>query len=69
MADDFVLKEAVEIAWSVYLSTHRDVDIADQRRCSLSRHLSERLRAGENDTEELACCGLAYLDRTPRDVW
>ena len=69
MVDDFVLREAVEMAWSMYLATHRDVDIADQRLCSLSRYLSERLNVGEVDVEELACDGLAYLDRLPADAW
>ena len=69
MTEELVLRHAIETAWSVYLATHRNVDIADQRRCSLSRHLEARLQAGENDTEELACSGLAYLDRLPCDVW
>ena len=69
MTEELILRQAVETAWSVYLATHGDVDIADQRRCSLSRHLEARLQAGENNTEELACMGLAYLDRVPGDVW
>lgn len=69
MTEEQVLRQAVETAWSVYLATHDDVDIADQRQCSLLRHLGERIHAGENDAEELACSGLAYLDRLPRDVW
>ena len=69
MTEELILRQAVETAWSVYLATHCDVDIADQRRCSLSRHLEARLQAGENNTEELACIGLAYLDRVPDDVW
>ena len=35
MTADQVLREAVEMAWSMYLATHSDVDIADQRLCSL----------------------------------
>jgi hypothetical protein len=27
MTDDLVLREAVRIAWSMYLATHSDVDI------------------------------------------
>ena len=69
MTEEMTLQQAVETAWSVYLATHCDVDTADQRRCSLSRHLEARLQAGENNTEELACAGLAYLDRVPGDVW
>ena len=69
MTDDLVLREAVRIAWSMYLATHSDVDIADQRLCSMSRYLSERLRAGETEVEELACDGLAFLDRLPVDSW
>jgi len=69
VTEELILRQAVQTAWSVYLATHGDVDNADQRRCSLSRHLEARLQADENNTEELACTGLAYLDRVPRDVW
>lgn len=69
MSDELILRQAVETAWSVYLATHGDVDSADQRRCSLSRHLQARLQAGENDIEELVCSGLAYLDRLPAEAW
>ena len=31
MTADQVPREAVEMAWSMYLATHSDVDIADQR--------------------------------------
>ena len=68
-AEDRILQQAVETAWSVYLATHGDVDIADQRCCSLSRYLQARLQAGENNVEELACSGLAYLDRLPAEAW
>jgi hypothetical protein len=30
---DEVLRKAVDTAWTVYLATHRDVDVADGRRC------------------------------------
>ena len=69
MAEELILRQAVETAWSVFLATHGNVDVADQRRCSLSRHLEARQQAGENSTEELICSGLAYLDRVPGDVW
>jgi hypothetical protein len=69
MTDELKLREAVQVAWSLYLATHGDVEAADQRRCSLSRHLQGLLHAGQNDTEELACSGLAYLDRIPADPW
>jgi hypothetical protein len=49
----------------VYLATHGDIDAADQRICSLSRHISDRFHAGETNVAELACVGLAYLDRLP----
>jgi len=69
MVEGPILRRAVEIAWAVYVATHDDADIADQRRCSLSRHLETRLRAGENNLEELVCSGLAYLSRLPADPW
>lgn len=69
MTEEPILRQAVETAWGVYLATHSAVDVADQRRCSLARHLEERLRAGESNAEELACSGLAYLDRIPMDRW
>jgi hypothetical protein len=53
----------------VYLATHRDIDVADGRRCLLERHLHGRLGTNQIGTEELACSGLAYLDRLPKDEW
>jgi hypothetical protein len=67
MDEKLILREAVKTAWSVYLATHGDVDLADQRLCSLTRHLTARLHAGETEVEELACSGLAYLDRLPEE--
>jgi hypothetical protein len=67
MVDEFLLRKAVDTAWTVYLATHRDVDVADGRRCQLDRHLQGRLEASQSETEELACSGLAYLDRLPKD--
>jgi hypothetical protein len=52
-----------------YLATHRDVDVADGRRCLLERHLQGRLEASQSETEELTCSGLAYLDRLPETEW
>jgi hypothetical protein len=69
MADEVPLQKAVDTAWAVYLATHRDVDAADGRRCLLERHLEGKLEANQSDAEELPCCGLAYLDRIPRDEW
>jgi hypothetical protein len=69
MADEVPLPKAVDTAWTVYLATHRDVDVADGRRCLLERHLQQRLEAGQSETEVLACSGLAYLDRLPKDEW
>jgi hypothetical protein len=45
----------------------RDVDVADDRRCLLERHLQRRLEAGQSETEVVTCSGLAYLDRLPKD--
>jgi hypothetical protein len=64
---DEVLRKAVGTACTVYLATHRDVDVADDRRCLLERHLQGTLKASQGETEELTCSGLAYLDRLPRD--
>ena len=64
---DEVLRKAVDTAWTVYLATHRDVDVADGRRCLPERHLQGTLKASQGETEELTCSGLAYLDRLPRD--
>jgi hypothetical protein len=49
------------------LATHRDVDVADGRRCLLERYLQGRLEASQCEIEELTCSGLAYLDRLPKD--
>jgi hypothetical protein len=64
---DEALRKALDTAWAVYIATHRDVDVAGGRRCLLERHLQGRLEASQGDTEQLACSGLAYLDRLPRD--
>ena len=69
MFDEVRLRKAVEAAWAVYLATHPDIDVADDRRCLLERHLQGRLEASQGETEELACSGLAYLDRLPEDEW
>jgi hypothetical protein len=66
MADE-VLRKAVDTAWTVYVATHRDVDVADGRRCLLERYLQGTLEASQCETEELTCSGLAYLDRFPKD--
>jgi hypothetical protein len=46
MADEVPLRKAVDTAWTVYLATHRDVDVADDRRCLLERHLQRSVEAG-----------------------
>jgi hypothetical protein len=67
MVDEVTLRNAVDMAWTIYLATHREVDVADDRRCLLERHLQGRLEASQGDAEELTCSGLAYLDRLPED--
>jgi len=67
MADDVPLKLAVDTAWSVYRTTHQGIDAADSRRCLLERHLRGRWQAREEDVEELASFGIAYLARLPED--
>ena len=68
MVDKSPIRKAVDTAWSIYLATHTGVDSADDRRCLLERHLDEKREACEGDAEELACLGLAYLERLPDDV-
>jgi len=62
MANEHFLRTAVDTAWNVYVATHSDVHADDGRRCLLTRHLQTMVRSN-NDLEELACSGLAYLDR------
>jgi hypothetical protein len=69
MADDFPVRQAVDIAWAVFLATHSDVDAADERRCLLERHMQRTWAAREDNIEELACSGVAYLSRLPADRW
>ena len=69
MVDEVPFRRAVHTAWTIYVATHRDVDVADGRRCLLERHLQGRLEASQGKTEELVCSGLAYLDRLPKDEW
>jgi hypothetical protein len=63
MADEHLLRQAVDTAWSLYRDTHNDVHESDERRCLLERHLQQRWKAREDDPEELMCAGLAYLER------
>ena len=63
MAEEYLLRQAVDTAWSVYRTTHNHVHESDERRCLLERHLQQRWRAGEHDPEELTCAGLASLER------
>jgi hypothetical protein len=62
MADEHFLQKAVDTAWKVYAATHSDVQADDSRRCLLERHLQATV-GSHYDAEELACSGLAYLDR------
>jgi len=64
-----VLQRAAQATWAIYVAMHPGADTADERQCSLTRHLQSRLQAGENNVEELICSGLAYLDRVPTDPW
>jgi hypothetical protein len=68
MAEVDLLRQAVDTAWTVYRDTHNDVHESDERRCLLERYLQGRLRAGENDAEELTCAGLAYLERFVKEA-
>jgi hypothetical protein len=69
MDDEFPLSIAVGRAWTVHLAVHKDVDAADERRCSLERYLSQKWRAGECDAEQLTCHGLSYLARLAPERW
>ena len=70
MDEEFSLKIAVDRAWTVHLATHKDVEAADYRRCSLERYLSGKWQAGESDPDELTCHGLSYLlARLRSDSW
>jgi hypothetical protein len=67
MVDTVTLRTAVETAWSIFCATHDGVDIADSRRSLLERHLQGRCEAREEEVDELASFGLAYLARLPND--
>ena len=58
------MRRAVDTAWTVYLATHRGVDIADGPRCLLERQQQRRLVSGE--TEVLTCSGLAISIGFPK---
>ena len=68
MAEEDLLRQAVETAWSINRAAHDDVHELDERRCLLERHLQQRWRAGEQDPEELTCAGLAFLERILSEV-
>jgi len=67
--DEFPLRFAVDQAWTVHLSAHKDVNAADSRRCSLERYLRGKWQAGESDPDELTCYGLSYLARLRSESW
>ena len=67
MVDTVTLRTAVETAWSIFCATHDGVDVADSRRSLLERHLQGRCEAREEEVDELASFGLAYLARLPKD--
>jgi hypothetical protein len=67
MVDRVALQTAVDTAWSIFCAIHDGVDAADSRRCLLERHLHGRWEAREEEVEELASFGLAYLARHPED--
>jgi hypothetical protein len=69
MDDELPPRAAVNRAWTIYLSSHADVDPADHRRCALERYLHSKWQAGESDPEELTCSGLSYLSRIRPDSW
>jgi hypothetical protein len=63
MAEEDLLRQAVDTAWTLYRAAHDNVHESDERRCLLERHLQQRWRAGEHDPEELTCAGLTILER------
>jgi DNA gyrase inhibitor GyrI len=67
MVDEVAVRRAAETAWTVYRSTHPDVDTQDSRRCLLERYLHRRPEALESDIEELASFALAHLRQLPED--
>jgi hypothetical protein len=67
MVDTVALRTAVETACSIFCVIHHGVDAADSRRCLLERHLQGRCEAREEEVDELASFGLAYLARLPED--
>ena len=69
MADEDLLRQAVDTAWSVYRATHNEVHGSDERRCLLERHLQQRWKAGENDTEVLTAGWLISNDFLVRLNW
>lgn len=69
MVDEVPLRRAIDTAWAVYLAQHRDIDVADGRRCLLERHLQGRWAARERSAEDLICFGLAYLNRISPDEY
>ena len=68
MADEYLLRQAVDRAWTIYRAAHDDVHESDERRCLLERHLRQRWEAGGHDAEELTCVGLALLERILSEV-
>lgn len=66
---DRSVRTATESAWTVYRARHRDVDVADARRCLLERHLQRRWEACVSDAEELTGFGIGFLELLAHDEW
>jgi hypothetical protein len=66
MVDEVLLRKALDTAWTVYLATHCDVDVRKVDD-TYSSGICRGGEASQSETEELACSGLAYLDRLPKD--
>ena len=60
-----VALRVVDPAW--FCATHDRVDAAESSRCLLERPLQGRCEAREEEVDELASFGLAYLARLPED--
>ena len=60
MAEE-LLSQALDTAWIVYTTNHREILAEDSRRCELARFLKSRIEAGETEIEDLALEGVAFL--------
>ena len=68
MADECLLRQAVDRAWTLYRAAHNTMFMSWMNAGAARATSAARREARENDPQELICAGLAYLERVLSEV-